>query len=74
MTQFLDDSPVDLTCNKCAHKFSALVREINAQHQIACPACGDLNDTHQARAQLAVAEQQVADFSRFLGTLNKPRL
>ena len=72
MTRFLDDTPIELTCDKCAHKFTALVREIHAQRQLACPGCGDLNDTDQARAYLAVAEEQVGDFSSFIRSLNKP--
>jgi phage FluMu protein Com len=73
MTKFLDDTPIELVCDKCSHKFVALVREINADLQLSCPNCGDLNDTQQARAYLAFAEKQALDFSSFIGTLGKPR-
>ena len=34
-----DDSPIELTCPSCGHKFKERIGKLNTNPQLPCPAC-----------------------------------
>ena len=74
MANILDRVPVDLTCDKCGHKFVKTVAKLKAEPTLACPFCHLAIRAEYARAQLAAAEKSVADFARSVrGLSDKPK-
>jgi Zn finger protein HypA/HybF involved in hydrogenase expression len=39
MTGFLDNSPIELTCPSCQHKFSERVGKLKTNPKLTCPQC-----------------------------------
>jgi uncharacterized Zn finger protein len=75
MTGFLDNSPIELTCPSCSHKFTERLRKLKTNPKIPCAHCGtvigiDANGLNAATKQI---DKSIADLRKTLSDFNKKR-
>ena len=75
MKSVFDDSPIELTCPNCGHKFSERLGKLKNSPTLACPGCQTpiTIDASQLDATVKQVDKKLADFGKALGRFGKKR-
>ena len=72
MTDWLDrDTPIGLTCVKCAQEFSKTLRELETENSFPCSNCGIVYVPSDFKSTIKAVEKELSDFMRDLNRLFK---
>lgn len=73
MSSLFDESPIELTCPHCSHKFSELIGKLKANPELTCGSC---NGAIQISADglnsaLGEVDDSLADLGKAIERFNK---